>query len=229
MSVTKVQGRSVVLWAFNTDSYYNIWCGQDVSISFDTEELPASSINSGSFSNVVAGRTKWNITFNGVTMVKDGPDSGFTAFDLVTELARRQGLELYLVFTNEKGNTASFQGHAFPNSVQINGSVGQLSKFTVNFTGSGPVTQDVSLPIINPLDVLAYNYTSASGGETQFTDSILINITPLFVFRAGGALTPTTSTPDAFHYRYTANLGKFEFDPSAPLSANELIVILYKK
>jgi hypothetical protein len=168
------------------------------------------------------------VNLTGVTHIRDDQsDLKVTAFDITDEQVRKNGQDLYLVFTNVNGNTESFQGHGNPASTTIGGTAGQLSKFSISYQGTGGFSRNTTIPTSNATDVKRYEYT-ASGGETSFTYADLINRTILEVQREA---TPTLAliyagTPTDKQAKITLATGKVEF--SNALGIGEIVVVLYR-
>ena len=227
MSATPVQGKNVILKAYNGDGYYKFYCAQSAELSIDVDQLPATNVNSGGWKSFKPAKTGWQITLNGITHIRDTEgDNGLTVFDITNEQVRKNGIDLYMVFTNDLGNIESFQGHANPANATAGGTAGQLSKFSVQFQGTGSFARNTTISNPQSNDVKRYEYTAA-GGEASFTFADLINRNYLEVQRES---TPTmalvyTGTPTDKQALITASLGKVEF--SNQLEAGEVVIVLY--
>lgn len=226
MSVTKVQGKNVQLLIFNIDGNYQYLCGQSCSLNIQTDNFPATNIQSAGFRAYQPGKTSWDVTFNGVTMVKDSADGNFIFFDMNDELARKSGLDITLVFTNDNGNTETFGGHVYVVSNSLTGDVGSLSKFSTHFQGSGAFVRNQGIPQTKNTDVKIYPYTATGTEPNNFVNPDLINRNILFVYRGGflDIVFPPT-TPLTGQVQYTASTGSFIFGSN--LGAGEKITIEY--
>jgi hypothetical protein len=230
MSESKVQGRNVVLTAYNIDSYYGVYCAQSVDFTTETEQLPATSINGAGWKGNKPGKTSWEINLTGVLFVRDTSDKNWTFADLTTEQARKNGLDLKLVYTNENGNYEQFTGHANPQSITGSGTAGELAKFNVKFVGDGAYGRNTIIPPSTSADdVKRYEYL-ATGGETFFSYADLIGRTILEVQREA---TPTLAiitvgTPTPRQAKYTSASGRIDFNSGVPLDADEIVIVIYK-
>src|SRR4051812_19790954 len=121
MSASKVLGKNVVLKLFNSDGYYIIYCAQDVSVSLDTEQLPATSFGSGGWKSNKPSRSSFGIDISGITYVKDSADSSWVSFELTQAQVRQSGLNFLLTLTNENGNNQEFSGHVNVVSTSMTG------------------------------------------------------------------------------------------------------------
>lgn len=230
MSESKVQGKNVVLTAYNIDGYYGFYCAQSVDLTIETEQLPATNINGGGFRGNKPGKTSWEINLSGVLFVRDTSDKNWTHADLTSEQARKSGLDLKILFTNESGNYEQFTGHANPQSTTASGNAGELAKFNVKFAGDSSYERNAIIPPSTSADdVKRYEYI-ATGGESFFTYADLIGRTILEVQREA---TPTLAlitvgTPNPRQAKYTTASGRIDFDSGAPLSTDEIVIVIYK-
>lgn len=229
MSESKVQGKNAILKAFNVDGYYVFYCAQTVELNIEVEQLPATNINGGGYKGNKPGKTSWEINLSGVMFVRDTSDLNWTAADLWTEQARKNGLDLQLLFTNDNGNYEQFTGHGNPATTNAYGTAGELSKFSVRFVGDGLFQRNAVIPPSTTSDVKRYEFTG-SGGETFFTYSDLIGRTIDAVIRENNpALGMITSgTPSEKQFKYISSSGKIEFAATNPIGSGEIIIVLYK-
>lgn len=227
MSASPVQGKNVILKAYNADGYYKFYCAQTAELSIDTDQLPATNVNSGGWKSFKPAKTGWALTLTGVTHVRDTiGDNNLTVFDITNEQIRKNGIDLYMVFTNDQGNVETFTGHANPVNTTLGGTAGQLSKFSIQFQGTGAFGRNTTISNPQSNDVKRYEYVAA-GGETSFTYADLINRNYLEVSREAS---PTMAliyngTPSDKQALITASLGKVEF--SNALMPGEVVVVLY--
>lgn len=230
MSESKVQGKNVVLTAYNIDGYKGFYCAQSIEFTTETEQLPATNVNEGGWKGNKPGKTNWEINLSGVLFVRDTSDKNWTFADLTTESARKNGLDLKLVFTNENGNYEQFTGHANPQTTTGSGTVGELAKFNVKFIGDGSYGRNTIIPPSTSADDVKRYEFIASGGETFFSYSDLIGRTILDVQRESTPVTQvvTSGTPTAKQVKYTSASGRLDFNTDNPLAPGEIVVVIYK-
>lgn len=230
MSESKVQGKNVVLTAYNVDGHYGFYCAQSVEFTIETEQLPATNVNEGGWKGNKPGKTSWEINLSGVLFVRDTSDRNWTFADITTEQARKNGLELKLVYTSENGNYEQFTGHANPQTITGSGTAGELGKFNVRFIGDGSYGRNIIIPPSTAADdVKRYEFV-ASGGETFFIYADLIGRTILDVQRESTPVTQIISsgTAGAKQVLYTSATGRLDFNIDNPFVSGELVVVIYK-
>lgn len=228
MAESKVQGKNAILTIYNVSGYHSVYCSQSVEIVFETEQLPATNVNNGGFQGNKPGKTSWYVSLGGVLFVRDTSDLNWTAADFTTEQARKNGVDIKLVFTNENGNYEQFTGHANPESTSINGTVGQLGKFNLKLIGDGGFERNAIIPPSTSSDVLPPYYYTATGGETFFTYADLIGRTIIDFERetVGAIHVITVGTPGDKQVKYTSASGRI--DLGTPANPGEQFVVVYK-
>lgn len=232
MSASKVIGKNVVVKVMRIldADYFGFYCAQEVSINFQTDQIPATGPDSGSYKRFKPGRTAWDVTLTGITFIKDVSDSLWTAFDLTDEQARQNGLDVLITFTNDNGAVETFQGRMNPETTGISGSAsgGALSKFNLKLQGDGLYARNASVPTPGVNNIMRIEYTG-TGGETFFTLSATINKEILEVSResSDALFIITSGTPGAKQVKFTAASGRFDIDGN-PAGVGEQFVILYR-
>lgn len=230
MSESVVQGKNVMITAYNIDGYYGFYCAQTIDLTINTDQLPATNINGGGFRGFKPGKTEWEANLSGVLFVRDTSNKNWTYADLTSEQARKNGLDLKFLFQNDNGNYEQFTGHANPETTTGSGTVGQVGKFSVKFKGDGGYDRNAIIPPSTSADdVKRYTY-KATGGETSFTYSDLIGRIIILVERES---TPTlevitVGTPTPRQALYTSASGRISFDSASPLDAGEIVNVIYK-
>lgn len=228
MSSSKVQGKNAILTIYNVDDYYPAYCAQTVEITIETEQLLSTNVSGGGFEGNKPGKTRWWVDLSGVHFIRDTSDRNWTIADFSTEQARKNGVDIKLVFTNENGNYEQFTGHANPQTTNINGVAGQLSKFSLKLIGDGVYERNAIIPPSTAADdVKRYEYTAA-GGETFFSHANLIGRTILDFEREtiSAVHVITSGTPDGKQVKYTSASGRF--DLGAEANPGEQFVVVYK-
>ena len=73
-------------------------------------------------------------------------------------------------------------------------------------------------------------FPAAAGGETYLQSSDLINAVLLGCFRGGPEVMTikTAGAPVGNEVKFTAALGRIDFDPANPLIATELVTVQYR-
>lgn len=227
-----VQGKNCILYGLRDGDYFPFACGQELTLSEDTEMIPTTTVNSGKFRTFLPRFSDWKLSLTGVFFLRK--DSDYVALELFTDTIRSNGLDIKAVYTDDEGAFQVITGSVLFPSKSITATVGQLTKWASSMQGNGPYTideLDTSGATFNSnTEVKTLEYTSPSGGETSkiFTD--LVNKTLdkiLYVGRDGvGQDIIDTGTPNGKQVKFISATGTIEF-PFA-LGEGEWVQILYK-
>jgi predicted secreted protein len=223
-----VQGRNVILRAQKLGDYRVFACAQSVRLTVETEILETSTSTTGPFKTFSpVGLSEWGVALSGVLFLRDQSTTKNFALETITEQVRNNGYNITITFTDDEGYVQVFSGFVYVPLTEIFKESGSVSKYNVEFKGSGSFTIDVTPPSPNTPPRMRYVYT-ATGGETFFSSASLIARTIEWVDHVDQALTivNSPSTPASpKDVEYTSASGRFDF--FQPLDAGAVVIILY--
>jgi hypothetical protein len=225
-----VQGSGMAIAAVKTGDYRAFACVQQVIFRVETGLLETSTTSTGPYRTFKPdGLTKWSITLNGVTYLRDQSTTKNFALDSVTQQIRNDGYDVKITFTDEGGYANTITGFCYIPYTEITGGASNpFSKWTVELQGSGEfelnVTPEPICEIVN-----TFRYTSTAGGETSITDATLIARTHLLAFRTTDEFKIiTTGTPGNQEILYNSATGGLSWSADNPLNIGERITFTYK-
>ena len=222
----KVQGENVALLVYDGGAWKPIACARTVSLTTASDFIDTSVSGSGSWRTVFPTKLSFQ-----------GSIEGLTAFDITNTLAlsdlralqfSRSRLRVMFERTDNASNVYSDEFYCYLQSITDNNPFDNVCNFDITFTGDGAITQVFVPTPQNPNNpVKRYEYTG-SGGETGFTEALLINKTILSVVKdgIGGAKLKTSGSPASKEVVYTSASGHFEF--AIPYEAGEESYVLYQ-
>lgn len=223
-----VQGKDVVLLAYNQDGYYPFACAQELTLTVDTEQLPATSVNSGTYRRKKPGLSDWKVSLSGLTYLRDQNAVKYFVLDTLLQQIRLEGLQVQFVFTDGDGYSRTLSGHVTISSTQVGKTTGQLSKYSLEFEGDGAFDMDLPTPPSTSFDVKRYDYT-ATGAEMFFSDPVLIGRRIIGFFRESTPIVGviTSGTPGVKQVLYKSSSGRFEFPLGNLPAAGEPMFVQY--
>jgi hypothetical protein len=219
-----VQGKFFILKAWKEDNFYPFACCQELRLNVETEQIPATSVDSGSFRRFKPGISSWGVSGAGVLYI-DYDSTRWFSYDLMIEQFRQNGIDI--VITADDGtNTRTTAGHVNIVRVEHSKISGQAAKFSFEFIGDGPLSIDYTIPTPTGTEVTTYLY-EATGGEDSFIHADAINRTILGVFTAGEWYDVITSgTPAGLQVLYDTDTGEFTFPFN--LATDQRVFIEYR-
>lgn len=135
--MAKVNGINAVL-KFDDDQFPVI-CARSIQFDINREMIETSVSGSGVFRTYVSGAIEWSGSCEGFVVVDPSQDA-------VMEVIYRTLIEGVSVLMTwyETDTTGAYylqkQGYAFISSISEISSFDNMATFTINFTGTGPIT-----------------------------------------------------------------------------------------
>jgi hypothetical protein len=225
-----VEGKNVLIEVLKGSEYVPYKCATSIDYYEDSESIETSTTDSAGQSEYEYGFQNWGATLNGVTNAVPGA-SGFTVFEARTRKKNREVLELRVTFEDNDGNLQVITGRALVLHIGISAGSEGFSEDDIELKGTGvaEIATEYIDPEINETEVMKIEYMAA-GGETAFTDPLLIGKTLsqiLHVHRDVNALEPIeVGTPTDKQVKLISGTGTMSF--ASELSEGEFILILYK-
>lgn len=217
-------GKKWVLQLYKSDGFYPIECVSEASLTVNTELLPSTSINSGSYRAFQPRLNDAEISVSGVWFLKGKAVSSWVALDLILEQVRQTGVDFRFTATDEGGFVRRVEGHAFIYTSTYSGAAGQLAKFNVSMKVSGPLKIDEAITV-NPSDIMIYEGIHP-GGTDFVQDAVLVGRTILWVDLSDSNIQViTTGTPDTRQVLYNASTGRLTW--GREINPGEYYKIMY--
>lgn len=224
-----VQGSGMAIAAIKSADYRAFACVQQVILRVESDMFETSTTTTGPFRTYkYSGLTKWSVTLNGVTYLRDQSTTKNFALETITQQIRNDGYDIKITFTDEEGYVNTITGRVVIPYTEISGGAqNPFSKWTVEMQGEGTLELNVSPePICETVET--YRYT-ATGGETSFVDATLISRTALLGFRNTDEFKVITAgTPGNQELKYDASTGTISWTTGYPADAGERFTFTYK-
>ena len=213
-----VKGSGMAIAAVSAGDYRAFACAQQVVFRCESDIFETSTTSTGPYRTYrPAGLNKWSVTLNGVMYLRDLSTTKNFALDTITQQIRTDGYNIKITFTDEGGFTNTITGFVYIPFTEITGGAqNPFTKWTVEFQGSGAFELNVTpSPICET--VVTYRY-DATGGETSFTDAVLIARIPLLGFRSTDEydIIESGGPPGVQQFLYDSTTGTISWDTGNP-------------
>lgn len=220
-----VNGKNVVLYAYNDGEWKAIVCGRDCSYTLETDEIEISQLGTGSYYAFKPVKHTATFTFDGLI-----------ALDLsntlsLADLRAYQMAKLPILMRYERvddlDNVYTEEAIGYIISSSDNGSHNDISTFNLTIKASGVVTISFIHTNTQAGKMTRFEYTGI-GGETSFSNASLIAKDIQVVTKDGVAFSRiiTTGTPVSKEVKYISSTGTIEF--AMTVEPGEEIVINYQ-
>lgn len=137
----EIAGKDMFLYIQKGGEYVLVGCATDSSINVSTATLSAACKSSGGWSESTPGQKSWTASLSGVYKIYEGSEiaDNYSATELFDAIVA--GTKIALRFgTPEEGDT-QFAGEGYITSWDLTGSAEDFSTYSVEVTGSGPLTK----------------------------------------------------------------------------------------
>lgn len=226
MANSLIKGENCILEIYDGGQWKSIACGRSVTIRTTTEFIEKTVSEAGKYKHVIPTVNSFELNFDGISALGDA--------DFLNIYTLRQ-LQLSHTLLNCKFTRTAIDGTSvyadevkfYIESVEDTASFDNISTFAIKAVGTGAVTQT----IINPPPIISKvkrQPFTAAGGETSFTNSLLINKDILAIHKdgIGNAKIITSGTPINKEAKYTASTGTIEW--AIPFEPLEEAYVLYQ-
>lgn len=227
-----VIGRKMVLEIWRNTEYKTVACLQEASLRVSTEMVVTTTADSGAWDFFKPRISNWGIVCSGVYFIRNLADTNqYMAHEFINLQARQDGLDIRLKWTDEGGQIRYFIGFVYIPETVINKISTGLTKWNVEFIGSGGYTENpLYTPDAIPGEAQDPLYLAVVAGESTVSDPLLINasVVILRVARSGITHTEVASTPGNMEFSFNSGTGTISFDPTNPFNAGEIIYVFYR-
>lgn len=223
-----VQGKNVILYAFEGGVWIGYACGRNITFNVSTDFIETSSSGTGKNATFLPTKNNFTATIDGIVALEE------TDMLTLTELRQKQlAHELLLLRfqrTDDGAHVYTDECSMYISNSSDVGNFDDMNVFTIDLRGTGVITQIfvTQPPIpIDAIQVKRFEFT-ASGGETGFTEALLVNKEILEVNKDGIGYSPiiTSGTPVNKEVKYTVGTGAVLFP--GEFEAGEQIYVLYQ-
>lgn len=217
MANSLVKGENCILEFYDGGVWKTFACGRSVTFDVITEVIEKTVSESGKFKHIVPTVNSFTLTFDGIVALGD---SNFLNLYNLRQLQINHVLVRTRFTRTAMDGVSIYRDEVFfyiKRSQDI-GSFDNIATFSIEAEGTGAITQstNTTTPIIAQVKRLDF---TAAGGETSFTDTLLINKDILAVHKdgIGNASIVTSGTPVNKEAKYTTATGTItwaiEFEP----------------
>jgi hypothetical protein len=226
MANSLIKGENCILEFYDGAIWKTFACGRSVTITAETEVIEKTVSEAGKNKHIVPTVNSFKLNFDGICALGD---SNFFNIQTLRQLqlshtlvrsrftrTAMDGLSIYIdevnFYITNSQDVASFDN---------------IATFSIEAQGTGALTQTIINPPPTLIKVKRLDFTAA-GGETTYTNILLINKDILAVHKdgIGNAAIITSGTPVNKEAKYTISTGEIqwaiEFEP------NENAYVLYQ-
>lgn len=211
MAYSLIKGENVVLEFYMGGVWKPYACARSCTLSIATELKETTVTGAGKFKHFTPTVNSFSVAFDGISSLNDA--AVLNIYDL-RELQLNHVLckaRFYRTADNGSSYYVSEVDFYITNSEDTN-PFDNISTFTLQGQGVGVPGQTLINPPTTTTTVRRYEYTG-TGGEAQFTASLLINKSILAVHKDGIGFSKliTSGTPASKEAKYTAASGRIDF------------------
>ena len=221
-----VRGDNVVIYIYDGGLWKLGVCGQSCNLSTNAEDIETSITGSGNWRTYEYVALSWTAQLNGLVFLQ--MTNTLSLADLRSYQASRTKVLMRFQRTDESGNVYTDEGMAIITSVQDTGDLNGAATFSLSLKGTGPITMIFTPTPINPnAKVKRFEYT-AVGGETHFSDGLLVgkDVLDIVCDGIGRSRIITAGTPVDQEAKYDSAGGEVTFP--AALEPNTEVYVLYQ-
>jgi len=219
-----VKGENVRLLIYDNGGFRMYACAVSCTLNVTSTLAETSTTGSGTFLTFEGQKHTWGGSIEGVINL-DNPGM-LTLADLRAKQIAFTKLLINYERTDEAGNVYTDSGTILITNSTDTGNVNDVATFSIEFQGTGPLTQ-IFTPTKLALSAVRRYQATASGGETTISIPSLANKDILSVVKdgIGNCLIITSGTPVDKQVLYSTT-GDFTW--YVPFEAGETYYILYQ-
>ncbi len=220
-----VKGENVRLLIYDNGGFRMYACAVSCTITLSTTLVETSTTGSGAFTTFEGQKHSWSGTIDGVVNL-DNPGM-LTLADLRSKQIAFTKLLINYERTDLDGNVYTDSGYILITSSSDTGDVNDVATFSIEFQGTGVLTQ-IFTPTQLALSAVNRYQAAASGGEITINIPSLINKDILSVVKdgVGNCFIITSGIPASKEVLYDSTTGDFTW--AVPFEPAETFYILYQ-
>ena len=223
-----VLGNDVEIYIFDSGLWKPYACARSATLNVITEFIETSAPGNGKFASYIPTKNSFTGSLDGVTSINI--IGQLSLADMRQKQLAQTSFLMRFQRTSQAGDVYTDEATFFITNSTDSGSYDGVATFSLSLQGTGDITQ-VFTPIIPvPIGGLLVNRyeRTATGGESGFTDSYLINkvILEVNVDGISDGKIIISGTPLGTEVLYDSTTGTFTW--GIPFEAGEEIYILYQ-
>lgn len=221
-----VKGENIILFIYDDGMWKPVVCGRDCSFETQAEEIETSITGSGVWRTFEYKALTWTCSFDGVILL-DGVNE-LSLQDLRAYQYSRQKVLIRYQREDDASNVYTDEGYGLLVSISDTGNYQDVGTFSIGIKGTGPLSSViVPTPVDPAAKVKRFEYT-ATGGEDDFDNAVLINkdILDVVLDGVGRSVIITAGTPVGQEAKYSSGSGRITFP--FPLPAGTEAYVLYQ-
>lgn len=228
MTVNEVQGKNFVLFFFEGGVWIPYACSTSITFNIDTEFIETSVSGTGKNATFLPTKNSFTATADGIVALNETDNLTYPELQEM-QLAHELLLGRFQRTANGGGVFTNECSMWISNSTDT-GSYDGMDVFSINFRGTGGITQIfVAQPPIpsDAVQVKRYEFTGTEGQKT-LTDDLLSGKEIIEFNKDGVSFSPiiTSGTPVNKEVKYTTGTGFFQWGIAS--EAGEEFYILYQ-
>lgn len=137
------------VYGYKDGGYYPFACSQSMELPEETEIIPTTTVGSGKRRTFTTGFTSATLSLGGVMFLRDLANTKWVILEFFNDALITSGLDIKIEWEDQQGVIQSRTGSALIRSKTISGTVGQLTKWNIDFQFSGDMeTSELVLPVL---------------------------------------------------------------------------------
>ena len=226
-----ILGRNAILEIKVDDDYYPVLCAIDFTFTTEPEFITKTGPTSGLYREFAKRIEGWGVSLTGLTKILNSESISW--FYMLQTAVRRAPQLIRITFEDDDMNTIAISGTALIGAQSITGPVGDFSRATVEFRGTGryTISDTILSPEELPCEVESTLYKTLAEGATSVTDALLTTADAeiISVTRSGQTHSYTAGTPGSLEFAVNYGTGVVSFDSTNPGNpGGEFVTIIYR-
>ena len=223
-----VTGDNVMLYVYDGGQWKPVVCGRSCTLHINRETIETSITGTGSWRKYVTAGITWDCSIEGAVYLQKVNTLALP--DMTTFLV--VGSEILMRFqrTDQSANVYLNEGYALVVDVSDTGAADSMDNFTIQMTGSGPLTSIFTPTPINPNGKMKRLEYTGVAGEYFFTSAALnlVDVIDVVVDGGGRSKIITSGTPVNQEAKYTSALGVGRIEIPQPMESGTEVYVLYQ-
>jgi hypothetical protein len=137
------------VYGFKDGDYYPFACSQSMELAEETDIIPTTTVGTGKRRTFTTGFTSATLSLGGVMFLRDLAETKWHILEFFENALITSGLNILIEWKDQQDVIQNRTGSALIRSKTISGTVGQLTKWNIDFQFSGDMTTaEMILPVL---------------------------------------------------------------------------------
>jgi hypothetical protein len=137
------------VYGFKDGDYYPFACSQSMELAEETDIIPTTTVGTGKRRTFTTGFTSATLSLGGVMFLRDLASTKWVILEFFNDALITSGLDIKIEWEDQQGVIQDLTGSVLIRRKQISGTVGQLTKWNIDFQFSGDtVISELVLPVL---------------------------------------------------------------------------------